>query len=84
MFFFLILAKNIFPGKLPEGEEGAAVTYCNTQLPRLEDPSYPFHLLNFENIRSRAGEMAWQVKVPAAKPEDLSFVLGTHTVRGEN
>lgn len=71
-----MLAKKNFPGKLPEGKEGASVTYCNTKLPRLEDPGYPFHLLNFENIRSRAGEMAWQVKVPAAKPEDLSLSLG--------
>lgn len=31
-----------------------------------------------------ASEVAWQVKVLTAKPEELSSVLGTHMVEEEN
>ena len=36
------------------------------------------------DIKIVAGKMAWQVKVLAAKPDDMSLVLATHRVDGES
>ena len=39
--------------------------------------------LRIRNPLLLAGEMAQRVKVLATKPDDLSFILGTHMVDGE-
>ena len=44
----------------------------------------PYSYLGNQNKCSRASEMVQQVKVLAAKPDDLSSIPGTHTVEREN
>lgn len=52
----------------------------------LNDQKVAYHeklpiLINHEKLRLRAGEMAHQAKIPTAKLDDLSSILGTHMVK---